>query len=295
VAALFHASSVGCVTGVELSDERRVVIKAHQPDREFAFLREVARVQAHLADRGVPAPRVVAGPHPLGHGHAIVEAFVDAGRIENAHRDDIRRALATQLRAIAHAGEEILPTSTLPLQEERPKDLWPVPHSKLFDFEATAHGAEHIDALAESAREVLASVAEVGDVVLAHNDLRAEHVRFEGTRPVAIFDWDSLRKRREPALVGAIAHAFAADWSTPDGPPPAPTLDEARAFVADYEHARGRAFDEGERRLIGAAFAYSCAYTARCGHALGTGTDERDRPGTFMHLVWHERERLLTL
>jgi hypothetical protein len=73
----------------------------------------------------------------------------------------------------------------------------------------------------------------------------------------------------------------------------APTLAEARAFMSEYEAARESPFSAAERRLCAAAFAYSCAYTARCGHALGK--DERDRVGTFAHLVWTERENLLAL
>ena len=45
--------------------------------------------------------------------------------------------------------------------------------------------------------------------------------------------------------------------------------------------------------LCAAAFAYSCAYTARCGHALGK--DERGEAGTFAYLVWTEREDLLAM
>jgi len=56
-------------------------------------------------------------------------------------------------------------------------------------------------------------------------------VRFDGERIVAAFDWDSLHKEREPALVGYTAHAFCADWTRADIVP-VPTLDEARAFVA---------------------------------------------------------------
>lgn len=70
-------------------------------------------------------------------------------------------------------------------------------------------------------------------------------------------------------------------------------LSEARAFVGDYETARGSSFSPPERRLCAAAFAYSCAYTARCGHALGK--DERGEAGTFAHLAWMEREGLLAL
>ena len=106
------------------------------------------------------------------------------------------------------------------------------------------------------------------------------------------FDWDSLRCELEPALLGAAAHGFCADWSRANRRQ-APTLEEARAFKSAYEEARGTIFSSEERRLCGAAFAYACAYTARCGHA--GGADERTRDGTFQHLVWNEREKLLDL
>ena len=70
-------------------------------------------------------------------------------------------------------------------------------------------------------------------------------------------------------------------------------MKEARAFLAEYEAARARRFSTAERRLCGASFAYSCAYTARCGHALGS--DERETAGNFQHLVWTQRENLLDL
>src|SRR5579872_6996617 len=96
------------------------------------------------------------------------------------------------------------------------------------------------------------------------------------------FDWDSLCEEREPALVGFAARAFRADWSRQDIVP-APTLAEARAFIADYQAAAGRQFTPAERALCGAAFAYSVAYTSRCGHACGV--DTRSQPGTFQHLL----------
>ena len=44
---------------------------------------------------------------------------------------------------------------------------------------------------------------------------------------------------------------------------------------------------------MGAAFAYSVAYTTRCGHAFGKR--ERDQPGTFHALLARHGEQLLAL
>ena len=79
---LFHQSSIGSVTGVRLSDGRRVVIKAHQPEREVALLAEIARIQSYLAARRLFAAEVVAGPLPLGHGR---------GATPSADRAHLRR------------------------------------------------------------------------------------------------------------------------------------------------------------------------------------------------------------
>lgn len=293
---LFHQSSVGSVSGVELDDGRRVVLKGHAPERSLEWLREVVRVQMHLASRRRYVTTVVAGPAPLGRGLALVEPFVDEGETIDAHAPAIRRALARALHDLVVAGQPLAATSTLPgprsacLPSGR---LWPTPHSRLFDFDATADGAGFIDAVAVAAR---ARLAPAGDLVIGHGDWRAEHVRFASAtdaRPVAAFDWDSLRREHEPALVGFTAHALCADWTRAPRMAPAPTLAEARAFVADWEEARGRRFSVDERRLCGASFAYWCAYTARCGWAQHH--DQRHQPGSFHHLLALEGARLLEL
>ena len=142
--------------------------------------------------------------------------------------------------------------------------LWPEPHDRRFDFAGTAAGAEWIDELAAQARLRLG--ADCGEIVVAHSDWRAEHVRFEGEEIVAAYDWQSLAVGREPALVGAAAHAFTADWAIPQARR-LPTLDEFRAFVGDYEAARGARFSPAERESIDAAWVYATAYGARCEHS----------------------------
>ena len=285
--ARFYGSSVGSVAGVVLADGREVVTKAHQPGTAPAQLRELIRVRAGLG--GVGSPAVLAGPVPIGHGHAVIEELVERGAWAEPRAPAVRRLLARGLHAVVEACRPVAAASTLEpmlLGTPPPDRLWPVPHSKLFDFEATAAGAGWIDDVARVAREV----PPAGELVIGHADWRAEHVRFADGAIAVAYDWDSLARDREPALVGSCAHAFTADWTRGDRAQ-APTLDEARAFVADYEAARGRPFDRAERAACAAVFAYACAYTARCGHALGR--DERDVPGTFQHLVARHGRALL--
>jgi Phosphotransferase enzyme family len=290
--ALFYRSSIGAVVGLELEDGRRVVVKAHQPEWSGSRLDDVVRLQMYLASRGLFAPRVLAGPAPLSRGLAVAEEYIDRGMPANAHEPEVRRALATTLRTVVEALEPFVGTTVLPAADPSAlpiDDLWPTPHSGLFDFEATRAGADDIDAVAAAAR---AHMTPAGPIVLGHGDWRAEHVHFEGTTPIVAFDWDSLCEGPEPALIGSTAHAFCADWDRPNHVQ-APTLDEARAFIADYEAARGRSFGSAERRLCGGAFAYAVAYTARCSHALGH--DDRRELGTFQHLVATYGHGLLAL
>lgn len=289
IGARFYCASVGSVAGVVLEDGREVVVKAHQPGTSATQLRELVRVRARLGAVGSPA--VLAGPLPLGAGHAVIEALVDTGACAEPREPAVRRVLARGLHAIVDAARPLAAGSALEpmMLSAVPADrLWPIPHSKLFDFEATAHGAAWIDDIAAAARERCSA----GELVIGHTDWRAEHVRLAGDAVAVAYDWDSLARDREPAIVGSCAHGFTADWSR-TGRAQAPTLDEARAFVADYEAARGTPFERAERAACAAMFAYACAYTARCEHARGA--DERDVPGTWQHLVARHGRELLAL
>jgi hypothetical protein len=290
--ALFYQSSIGAVAGVLLVDGCRVVVKAHQPDWSRTRLKEIVRLQTYVASQTQLAPAVLAGPSSLGQGWGVIEAYADRGVTCDAHVPEVRRALAKSLYIISKVLEPFVDACTLSphlLTSSSEEALWPTPHSQLFNFDITSAGAEDIDNLAAEARS---RMMPCGRVVLGHGDWRAEHVRFEAMEPVVAFDWDGLCKDAEPALVGFTAHAFCADWSRSDYVQ-APSLEEARAFVADYEEARGYSFERDERILCGACFAYSVAYTARCGHSIGQ--DERHQPGTFQHLIATHGSYLLNL
>jgi len=265
----FFESSVGSVFGLRLADGRQVVVKAHQPNVPLEFLCAVHAVQSHLAAAGFPAPRPLLAPSPLGLGHATVEELRVEGAWADAHDPSVRCAMAETLAQLVQLGRGFVDLKGLrPGLLSRIPDgqIWPEPHSAIFDFEASAAGAEWIDKLAAHAREVLRRPA--GERVLAHVDWSVKHLRFEKGAVTVVYDWDSLAVGLEPVIVGEAARGFTFTWNLPVRL--APSLEESRAFVAEYEIARGAAFTPAERTTAGAAAVYGLAYTARCEHCLGS-------------------------
>jgi hypothetical protein len=265
--AEFVAAGVGSVYGLRLGDGRRVVVKVHPPRATARYLDAMQAVQRHLAAAGFPAPEPLAPPAPLGAGLAVAEALLDRGGRADAHDAAVRREMAEGLvRLVAAArgftGRDGLRENIMAMGPER---LWPIPHDGRFDFEATATGAEWIDAIAARARR--ARDREVGDVVVGHTDWRVENMRFADGEISAVYDWDSLAVQREPVLAGGVAHLFTADFSAGPDWVQRPSLDEALAFIADYEAARGAPFGAGERAAARAALLYAMAFTARCEHS----------------------------
>jgi hypothetical protein len=282
--AEFFAAGVGSVHGVRLDDGRRVVVKVHPPRASVAYLGAMQAVQRRLAAAGFPAPAPLAPPTPLGRGIAVAETLLDRGAPPDGRDPAQRRAMAASLAELVALARPLAALDGLreSIMAVAPGALWPTPHDERFDFAGTAGGAEWIDRIATAARAIRDRGACGGEVV-SHTDWRAEHLRFADGRLSAVHDWDSLAVGPEPALVGAVAHAFPANWAAPE-PPPVPTRDEALAFVADYEAAcKGGPFTADERRQARAALVWTMAYTARCEHS-----DERTDMGRHAPAPWSE-------
>ena len=157
----------------------------------------------------------------------------------------VRRAIASSLyvwnRATARAARGRLSaagrTCSLCVRAMR---LWPRPHGRLFDFDATQAAARRrLTRLRRWPREQLC--AQCGP-------LRARPRRL-ACRASASLGWsrrarirlaEPLPLPRRPRSLASPRTRFAPDWSGND-PRQAPSLEEARTFVADYERARGDA------------------------------------------------------
>jgi hypothetical protein len=261
------AVSIGAMFGIELRDGTSVALKIHTAAYPASYLVAAQRVQEHLWRRGFPCPR------PLGVcGRATLEEWRDNGVYCDGHEPEVRRQLAAALARLVALTDELRPLPRLDRGFAFPASdgpLWPTPHNVLFDFEATAAGAGWIDEIAAAARRIRDEP--VGREVVGHGDWVANHVRFEGEEPCVAYDWDSLETNREPNLLGCAAATFPYNEHLPVDLEP--SANETRAFIADYEAARGGTLTRDELRATHAAAAYVRAYAARCGHAVGGDVD----------------------
>ena len=291
----FYRASVGSTHALRLEDDREVVIKVRPPPEtnpdlslDRKSLEAICAVISWLADRSCPCPKLLLGPTPLARGLATVEEFLDHGECGNGFEPKCRKVIASGFAELIERLRSFDGKVSGLKHFQRGKSLYPQPHSKLFDFEKTAMGAEWIDEFAKRAR---AAEVHEGKPVLGHGDWRVEHLRFQDARIVATYDWDSLAFRPESALVGLCAHGFTADWSL-ENVRRIPTAADIRAFVADYEAARGRPFSKRERQSLFAHCVYFIAYGARCTHSLEPKkTDWED--DTWPYLLRTEGKALL--
>lgn len=283
----FFTMSVGAVFGLRLDNGREVVVKIHLAREQLDRLACVQRVQRHLADQGFPCPRPVGEPSRLLELPATVEEHVGGGEHRDAHDPAVRRTMAATLarliRLAAEAGDvEPLGRGWTVTADD---SLWGEPHNALFDFEATAEGAEWIDRLATAAR----ARQRPGRRVVAHADWSVKHFRFRGSDVHMIYDWDSLTLDSEPSLVAGAAVHFP--YTEAFKVPRVASLDELRAFVAEYEQERPEPFSPEETHSIAAAAVHALAYTARCEHALDPSGS---RPkGSFREALAQFGEELL--
>jgi aminoglycoside phosphotransferase (APT) family kinase protein len=146
----------------------------------------------------------------------------------------------------------------------RDAQLYPEPHSPLFDFESTAVGAEWIDELARRASSLRSE--DESSLVVAHTDWSARNVRFDEDRLLAVYDWDSLALVPESAALGQAAMTWSV--TADPGGTAFPTLDSVLGYMEDYQESRQRPLTVRQHRAARASAVWVLAYSARCEHSL---------------------------
>jgi Phosphotransferase enzyme family len=268
---LFYGASSGCVFGLELADGQSLVCKAYQAHWELPFLQATQRVQQAVHGRGFACPAPIADPVPLGRGLVTLESFLpDPGmtRPDDALLGRSSAGLAQLIAAARDVEHDDLDRHPFRIP---PGQLYPTPHSPIFDLAGTSGGAEWIDDIARAAWRQRES--HHLPLVIAHMDWSARNVRVDRHGISAVYDWDSLSLAPEAVAAGQSAATWRSTGEDDDRR--APDGDEIDRFLRAFGVARGAAFSASEWSAARGAAVWVMAYSARCEHALEQRTPYR--------------------
>jgi hypothetical protein len=260
--------SIGAAVIVTLSDGSKIFVKVWPGTADARSLAAQMEVQTAMAARDFPASAVLTKLSALGAGWAVSMEYNQAGVLTDARVPGVRGAMAVGLvhfvaEAEAYRNLDGLPTRLLPPEGS----VWPEPHNALFDFKATARGAEWIDEIAHPVLPLMRSVK--SRTVVGHHDWSAKNMRMNPDGIAVIYDWDAVFLDHEAFILGSAATHFPVTWAL--DVPETPAIGEVDAFIREYEQARGAAFTTSELAEIEAGATYARAYKARCEHAIDHG------------------------
>jgi len=108
-----------------------------------------------------------------------------------------------------------------------------------------------------------------------HLDWGVKNVRFQDNHLSAVYDWDSLHLASEAECAGRAAAQFTAQWEIPALLTPTP--EEAKAFLDEFQAARGKKFSRAERAVAAASARYVVARIARQELATGIAVGDNYR------------------
>lgn len=254
---LFRQRHLSLVTGLELTDGRKVVVKVRTAAHR---IEACVRVQQHLSAAGFPCPEPLAGPAPLQGLTATAERLVAGGELLQRDRDAPHRfaELLAELTSLAP------PAASLPTLDPAPPWIgwdhdhpgtWPMADDRPADLNQTP-GPDWLDRLAIRVRDRLARGNR--DLIVGHGDWESQNLRWKGAKPFVVHDWDSVVARPEAVLAGAAAAVFPTV-----GAGDCATIDETDAFLTAYEAARGRRWSRDERQICWAAGLWVRAFNAK--------------------------------
>jgi len=267
--ALFAKKSVGAVIGLVLENGELSVLKLFNRCFTLAELTAMHRCLATVAAHGFPVPRQRSEIFEADEGvFGCFFGYLD-GKHRDPHEPPVRRELARSLAELNELLSRLDPAG-LPLAPSQLTTLWP-PAQRIWELrEVDDEDMRFIEAQARAAQVVLKK-SKLPRVV-THLDWGVKNIRFRDDAVCAVYDSDSLHGASEAECVGRAAALFTAQWDIPARLTPAPS--EAKAFVEEYQAARGRKFSRAERAVSAAAARYLVAQVARL--ELLSGVPEAD-------------------
>ena len=256
---LLTSDAMADVRAVRLDDGRTVVLKARFADEEQRASRCV-EIQSLLAELGFPCPRPLTVVVVACDRAVHAEEWRPGGEMI---RDEGPEAAGRSARLL---GDLMARLQGIVAEPPVPNPEWVRWHHDGPDLfpenprhDVLAAGRPLPTVIGETARRVRARLQGATlRPVLGHADWETQNLRWNGTEPYAVFDWDSLAWLPEAAVVGAAAGAFA----SAEVPALAP-LDSSRAFLDAYQEARSRTFSAEELEVAWAASIWPALHNAR--------------------------------
>ena len=263
---LFRSGHLSEVTGAELADGRRVVIKARPADPRIAGC---VAVQQHLARTGFPCPAPLTAPVQVGGLTVTAEVLVPGGRQLPAEGGAASYA-ALLARLIRSAPR---PADVPPLAPSPPWTGWDHPGSRLWPDQDDlgrdlnrVPGPAWVDDAARRVRERLSASA--APARIGHGDWESQNIRWsEDGQPLVVHDWDSVMAQPETAIVGLAA----AVWPAAGAPGEAATVAQGAEFIVGYQQAAGRQWTRPEVQDAWAAGLWVRLFNAKKDEADGGG------------------------
>ncbi len=244
------------VAGVELADGRRVVVKTRRDENGRAA--SCVAAQLALSEQGFPCARPIT-PVTFDDGQARhAEEWKPDGEIRVG--DDPSTAAA--FGALFARAQSLTEQLTVPPPLPNPSGVrWadPVAFPQLWWQEPwvlTAPMPELITSTTARVRDRLADCAL--SPMLGHADWETQNIRWHGSEPYVVHDWDSLAWLPEAALVGLASGTFASN----EDPTLAP-IESSSAFIYEYQSVRSRSFSREETEIAWAASLWPAVYNAR--------------------------------
>jgi hypothetical protein len=256
VDVLFQLDQMSTVIGLRMADGRNVVVKARPGGGRVAACVEA---QARLAESGFPCARPLTPVVPIGSLAVHAEESRPGGEVKHGDSQEIAVLYAEVLARLMAELAEVRVAPPLPNPrwvrwDHEDAGLWPA--IDFLDVRDQSIVPAFVVETAERARSRLLSSGLSG--VLGHADFEAQNLRWDGEAVWAVHDWDSLAWQPEAALVGAASGSFASARPAVLVP-----IESSDAFLAAYQHARGRCFTIEEQEVSWAASLWLASHNAR--------------------------------
>jgi hypothetical protein len=201
------------------------------------------------------------GPVPLSGFAASAEALVPGDGILNVGGDAVERYAELLARLIRMAPA---PSSVSSVEPNPPwvawdhdrGGVWPWPDDRDVDLNDRPEPA-WLDEVGRRVRRRL-DQTRGWPSVMGHGDWEAQNLRWHGTTPCAVHDWDSVMCGPEAVIVGLAASVW------PCGAEPrAASVAESAAFIEAYQRAAGRRWSTAEVQASWAAGLWVYAFNTK--------------------------------